>query len=127
MKFLTLVKSSEDVRGQSPPQALMEAIATLGEEAGRAGLLLEMGGLMPSASGARIALRRGRLTVTDGPFTEAKEVVGGYAFFAFRSREEAVEWTVRFMELHRRHWPEWDGETEIRQVAEFQSAMPGRA
>ena len=54
--------------------------------------------------------------MTDGPFTEAKEVVGGYAEFELKSKEEAIEGAVRFMELHKKHWPGWEGETEIRQI-----------
>jgi hypothetical protein len=56
------------------------------------------------------------LTVTDGPFTETKEIVGGYAEFELKSKEEAIEGAVRFMELHKKHWPGWEGETEIRQI-----------
>jgi len=56
------------------------------------------------------------VTVTDGPFAEAKEVVGGYAQFELKSNEEAVESAVRFMELHNKHWPGWEGETEVRQM-----------
>jgi hypothetical protein len=58
------------------------------------------------------------VTVTDGPFTEAKEVVGGYAQFELKSKKEAVDAAVRFMELHKQHWPGWEGETEVRQMWE---------
>ena len=54
--------------------------------------------------------------MTDGPFTEAKEVVGGYAELELKSKEEAIEAAVNFMELHKKHWPGWEGETEIRQI-----------
>ena len=74
------------------------------------------GGLGPTALGARVRLSGGQVTVTDGPFTEAKEVVGGYAQFELKSKEEAIEGAVRFMELHKKHWPGWEGETEIRQM-----------
>jgi hypothetical protein len=94
----------------------MDAIAKLGEVEMKSGLLVETGGLMPSALGARVRLSGGKLTVTDGPFAEAKEVIGGYAVFQVSSKKEAIEQTVRFMELHKKHWPGWDGETEIRQV-----------
>ena len=114
MRFMTLIKSSEN--SGPPPQALMDAIAKLGDESARAGVLVDTGGLAPSAMGARIRLSGGQLTVTDGPFTEAKEIVGGYAFFEVASKEEAIEAARRFMELHRQHWPGWEGETEIRQV-----------
>ena len=114
MKFMTMVKSAE---GQGPPpQALMEAIAKLGEEAGRSGVMVTMGGLSPSGMGARVRLSGGKLHVTDGPFTEAKEIIGGYAVYELPSKKEAIEWTLRFMEAHQRHWPGWEGESEIRQI-----------
>jgi hypothetical protein len=73
-------------------------------------------GLAPTAASARVRLSRGKLTVTDGPFTEAKEVVGGYAVFELKSKQEAVDAAVRFMELHKQHWPGWEGETEVREI-----------
>ncbi|MCL4846625.1 MAG: hypothetical protein KJ066_08825 [Acidobacteria bacterium] len=114
MRFMAMVKSKENAG--PVPQALMEAIATLGEEAGRAGVLVQMGGLLPSGSGARVRVSDGKLTVTDGPFTEAKEVIGGFAVYELGSKAEALEWTERFMRLHIEHWPGWDGETELRQI-----------
>jgi hypothetical protein len=63
--------------------------------------------------------------VTDGPFTEAKEVVGGYAQFELKSKEEAVESAVRFMELHKKHWPGWEGETECARCS-GQRTLPPR-
>jgi hypothetical protein len=123
MKFMTLVKGAENAG--PPPQALMDAIGRLGMEAGQSGVMVEMGGLLPSAMGAaRVRVAKGKLTITDGPFTEAKEVVGGYAVYRVGSREEAIEWTRRFMELHREHWPGWEGETELRQIWE-QGDVPG--
>jgi hypothetical protein len=103
----------------------MDAIARLGEEAAKAGVLVEMGGLLPSAMGARVRLAGGKLSVTDGPFTEAKEVIGGYAVYAVKSREEAVKWTMRFMELHKEHWKGWEGESEIRQIFDASDFAPG--
>jgi hypothetical protein len=96
--------------------ALMEAIGALGAEAAGAGVMVEMGGLAPTVLGARIRLAGGKLITTDGPFTEAKEVIGGYAVYDLKSKAEALEWGTRFMELHLRHWPGWEGETEIRQI-----------
>lgn len=116
MRFMTIVKSVETFRAGPPAQALMEAIGKLGEDAGKAGVLVEMGGLAPSATGARVRLSGGKLTVTDGPFSEAKEVIGGCAFFDVKSKEEVVKWSVRFMELHKVHWPGWEGETGLRQI-----------
>ncbi len=114
MRFMTMVKSPENAG--PPPQALMEAIARLGEEAGQAGVLVQMGGLFPSGAGARVRVSGGKLSVTDGPFTEAKEVVGGFAVYEVASKAEAIAWTERFMRLHVEHWPGWEGETEIRQI-----------
>ena len=115
MKFMTFVRSIE-AKGP-PPQALMDAIAKLGEEGTRNGTLVQTGGLIPSAmGGATVSLRGGKISVKDGPFTEAKEVIGGFAVFELNSREEAIEAARKFMELHKQHWPGWEGETEVRQI-----------
>ena len=114
MRFLTMVKSAEN--SGPPPKELMDAIAKLGEEGTKAGVLLETGGLLPSSMGARVRLAGGKVTVTDGPFTEAKELIGGYAIYEVKSKEEAIEWTSRFMQLHKEHWKGWEGESEIRQI-----------
>jgi hypothetical protein len=98
-----------------PPDGLMEAIMALGEEATRAGVLLDTAGLAPSAAGARVELTAGKLSVTDGPFTEAKEIIS-YALYELRSKEEAVEWASRFLALHRDLWPGWEGDSEIRRI-----------
>ena len=115
MRYMTIVKAAEPFG--VPPPALLEAIGKLAEEATRAGVFVETAGLAPTAEGTRVRLSDGRISVTDGPFTEAKEVVGGYAIFDVGSKEEVLEWTRRFMELHKRHWPDWEGETEVRQMA----------
>ena len=114
MQFMMIVKHPE--KQGNPPQELIDAITKMSEEAAKAGNLRGSGGLAPTAQGARIRLSKGKLTVIDGPFTEAKEVVGGYAQFELKSKEEAIEGAVRFMELHKKYWPEWEGETEIRQM-----------
>jgi len=114
MRFMTIVKSAE--KYGFPPQELIDAIEKLRLEAVAAGAMLETGGLAPTATGKSVRLRQGRLQVLDGPFTETKEVVGGYAVFELKSQDEAVEWSRRFMELHREHWPGWEGETEVRQM-----------
>ncbi len=114
MRFLSIVKSSEN-QGP-PPQALIDAMAKLTEDSIRDGSLVQTGGLAASSAGARIRVARGKLTVTDGPFTEAKEIVGGYAMLEAKSRDEALEAARRFMRLHQQHWPAWEGECEIRQL-----------
>src|SRR5262249_31059033 len=95
MRFLNMIRARENAG--PPPSALMGAIAKLGEEAMRAGVLVETGGLFPSAMGARVRLSGGYLVVTDGPFTETKELIGGYAVYDVKSKQEAIEWTSRFM------------------------------
>jgi hypothetical protein len=114
MRFMMIVKHAES--SGRPPKELMEAIAKLSEEESKAGTMIGSGGLGPTALGARVRLSAGRVSVIDGPFTEAKEIVGGYAQFELKSKQEAVEGAVRFMELHKKHWPGWEGETEVRQM-----------
>jgi hypothetical protein len=115
MQFMMLVKSAE--RPVPPPKELMDAINKLAEEDKKAGrTMIGSGGLAPTAMGARVRLSDGQIKVIDGPFTEAKEVVGGYAQFEFNSKQEAVDAALRFMELHKKHWPGWEGETEVRQI-----------
>ena len=114
MRFMMIVKHAEN-QG-APPKELMEAIDKLAKDATKSGAMIGNGGLKPSALGSRVRLSGGRVTVSDGPFTEAKEVIGGYAQFEFKSKEEAIESAVGFMELHKKHWPGWEGETEVRQM-----------
>ena len=121
MKYMMIVKHAEN-QG-FPPKELMDAIAQLAEEAVRAGTMLGNGGLGPSAQGAQIRVSGGKITVTDGPFTEAKEVIGGYAQFELKSKEEAIEAAVRFMELHKKYWPGWEGVTEVRQMFDPTNCM----
>ena len=99
-----------------PPKELMDAMGKLTEEAIKNGTLLGNGGLLPTAAGASVRLSGGRVTVTDGPFTEAKEIIGGYALFELKSKQEAIEGARQFMELHNKHWPGWEGETEVREM-----------
>lgn len=116
MKFMTLVMAAE---GQGfPPPSLFEAIGQLEKDARAEGVFVDQGGLLPTATATRVRLSGGKITVTDGPFTEAKEVLGGFAIFNLKSKEEALKWTRRFMDLHKQHWPEWVGETQIRQMFE---------
>jgi hypothetical protein len=111
---MVMVKASESMG--PPPQSFLDAIAKASEEATRAGKLLETGGLFPSATGTRVEVRKGALNVTDGPFSETKEVVGGWGIVEAESRDEAVEGVVQLMELHKQYWPGWEGEAEVRQT-----------
>jgi hypothetical protein len=113
MRFMMLVKSQ---KSGAPPEEFLDAMAKLGEEAAKNGSLVASGGLAPIAASTRIRLSQGKIIATDGPFAETREVVGGYAVMDFKSKQEAIEGALRFMELHQKHWPGWEGETEIRQV-----------
>jgi len=114
MRFLMLVKHGENPG--PPPKEFLDAMARLGEEAAKSGTMIQSGGLSPIAKSTRVRLSRGQVTAIDGPFTESKEVVGGFAMFELKSTEEALEGALHFMELHKKYWPGWEGETEIRQV-----------
>ena len=114
MRFMMMVKSAEN-QGP-PPQELMDAMGKLVQEAIESGQMVAVGGLAPTRTSKRVRLQRGQITVTDGPFAESKEVVGGFAIMDFDSQEKAVESALGFMELHRKYWPNWEGTSEIRQV-----------
>jgi len=78
------------------------------------GSLVETGGLLPSKEGVRVRLANGKITATDGPFSESKEVIGGWAILEAPSKAEAIRVATEFMELHRLHWPGFEGESEVR-------------
>jgi hypothetical protein len=110
MKFLSIYKTAE--RNQPPSQEEISKIGKLIEEGRKAGHLLGTEGCLPSALGARVRRSGGKLTVTDGPFSEAKEVVGGFALLQANSKLEAIELTKQFLQVA------GDGECEIRQIFE---------
>jgi hypothetical protein len=114
MRFMMLVKSTENAG--PPPKPMMDAIAKIAGEALQAGKMVTSGGLAPTAQSSIVRVSKGQVSVVDGPFAEAKEVVGGFAIFDLKSKKEALESAQRFMELHRLHWPGWQGETEVRQI-----------
>jgi hypothetical protein len=119
MRYMFIVKGPENLAASGPPPAaLIEEIGRLGEEATRTGKMVSFGGLKPTSLGARMRITKGQIVTTDGPFTEAKEVIGGFSIFNLSSKEEALEEARKFTELHRVHWPKWEGEIEIRQMYE---------
>ena len=120
MKYMMFIKHSEDVRSQPIPQGLLEAMGKFVEASFKSGILKETAGLKPTSEGTRIRLSGGKLHVTDGPFTEAKEVVGGFAIVDVTSRQEALKVAREFMDLHRVHWPGFEGESEVRPFDEYQ-------
>jgi hypothetical protein len=99
-----------------PNAEAVAAMSRYNEELTKAGALLALDGLQPASKGARVTFSGGSHTVTDGPFTETKEVIGGYWIIQARSKEEAVEWASRFIKLHRDHWAGWTGSTDVLQV-----------
>jgi hypothetical protein len=117
MKYLMFIKHADNHSG-APPKALMDA---MGEFVGRMsakGILKDTGGLKPTSQAYRIRSSGGKLQTIDGPFTESKEVIGGYALVETQSKEEADAVAREFMELHRIHWPEFECESEVRPVEE---------
>jgi hypothetical protein len=114
MKYLSFIRSSESFRHMQPPPALMEAMGKFIERTMKDGTLVSTGGLMPSKEGVRIRSAQGKVTVTDGPFAESKEVIGGWAILSAPTKEQALRVAVEFMELHRLHWPEFECESELR-------------
>jgi hypothetical protein len=119
MKHLMLIKHTESYRNEAIPQALMDAMGEFVAEGFKSGMLKDTAGLKPTAEGFRVRTGGNRLTVSDGPFTETKEVVGGYALVDVASREEALEVARQFMELHRVHWPAFEGECEVRPLEDM--------
>lgn len=119
MKYLMMIKHTEKYRSEPIPQALMDAMGPFVTEKMKSGAITDTAGLRPSSEGFRVRSSGGKLKVTDGPFTESKEIVGGYAMGEFSSREEALKLAKEFMDLHRIHWPAFDGECEVRPVEEF--------
>ena len=114
MRFLSMVRLKEN-SGLQPSEQLMADMGRLIDEMTRAGVLLDAAGLRPTAEGVRVKLRSGQTSVVDGPFTESKEVIGGYALLKAASMGEAIELTRRFLLTH---GPEWEIECEVRQLEE---------
>jgi hypothetical protein len=112
MRFMYIVTSPQPMKGPTP--ALMEAMGRITEREIKAGRMIDNGGLTPLQQGARVSVADGKLRITDGPFVEAKEVIGGYAIFELRDKEEALAMAKEFMQLHLDHMPGWEGTCELR-------------
>ena len=112
MRYLSMIRIDEK-SGKEPSEQLMQDMGKLIEEMTRAGTLITTAGLRPTSEGVRVRLRNGKLSTTDGPFTETKEVIGGYAVLEAKSMQEAIELTKRFLRVH---GDEWDIECEVRQM-----------
>ena len=114
MRFMSFVTSAH---AGPPTPELIEAMNKLADREIKAGRMVDMGGLMPVAMGARVSIADGKLSVIDGPFVEAKEVIGGYAIFELRDKEEALASAKQFMQLHKDLMPGWEGVCELRAFA----------
>ena len=112
MRFLSMIRIDEN-SGQRPSEQLMHDMGKLIEEMTRERVLITTAGLRPTAEGVRVRLRNGKLSTSDGPFAETKEVIGGYAILEAPSMKEAIELTKRFLKIHGN---EWDIECEVRQL-----------
>jgi hypothetical protein len=110
MRFLSMIRVDENT-GQVPSEQLMHDMGKLIDEMTRQGVLIRTAGLRPTAEGARVRLRKGELSTVDGPFTETKEVIGGFAILEAGSMEEAIELTKRFLLIH---GDTWELECEVR-------------
>ena len=115
MRFLSMIRVQENT-GKEPSERLMNEMGKLMTEMKSAGKLLDTPGLATTAKSKRVRLRGGKISIVDGPFTETKEVVGGYAMFNAQSPEEAIALTERFVELHVADG--WEIDCEVRQLHE---------
>ncbi|KAA1182568.1 hypothetical protein FP026_10885 [Rhizobium tropici] len=111
MRFMSIVTSAHHM---APTPELAEAMGKLADREIKAGRMLDTAGLLPLATGARVTIKDRKLSIVDGPFVEAKEVIGGYAIFELQSKEEAVALAVEFMQLHKDFMPGWEGTCEVR-------------
>jgi hypothetical protein len=114
MRYMFIVTSSHE---SVPTPALLAAMGKLTQREISAGRMVDNAGLMPLTQGGRVSVSAGKLHVLDGPFAEAKEVIGGYAILELRNRDEAVASAVEFMQLHKDLMPGWEGTCELRQLA----------
>ena len=114
MKYLSFIRHSEKTRASGPPAALLQAMGEFVARSLKDGTLVDTGGLLPSDQGLRVRLEKGKITVTDGPFIESEEVIGGWAILNCATKADAVRVATEFMELHRKYWPEFEGESEVR-------------
>jgi hypothetical protein len=114
MRFMTIVKGPENAG--MPPQKLFDEVERLAQEHTAKGILVARGGLLPTATGARARVTGSSIDIKDGPFTEAKEVIGGFAIYELPSKAEALQLTREFLQMQIDIWPAWQGEVEIRQL-----------
>ena len=114
MRFMMFIKHTEDYRNKEVPAGLYEAMGEFVNAGFKSGALIDTAGLLPTSAGTKIKLKAGNISVVDGPFTESKEIVGGYALIEAKTKAEALDLATKFMDIHRVHWPEFEGECEVR-------------
>jgi hypothetical protein len=119
MRFMSIVTAPASASYGKPTPELLEAMGKLADREIKAGRMIDNGGLAPIDQAVRITIANGELSVLDGPFVEAKEVIGGYSITEMASKEEAVALAVEFMQLHKDHMPGWEGTCEVRAFAGF--------
>jgi hypothetical protein len=122
MRYMTFIKHTEDYRGKPIPEGLIKAMGVFIDDLAKKGKFIDGAGLKSSHKGKKVRMQGGKISVIDGPFAETKELVGGYSIIEADSDEEALEITRQFMELHRKHWPEFEGEAELRPI---ETGAPG--
>ena len=123
-RYLMLIRQRADIRNAQIPQALLNEMGDFVNETLKTGVLIDTAGLQPTSNAATVRLSRGKVSVTDGPFSEAKEVVGGYALINALSRTRAIEIATEFVEIHRRTWPEFECACEVRPIEGNESESP---
>ncbi|MBU7598227.1 transcriptional regulator [Streptomyces sp. P38-E01] len=114
-RYMTIIHMDENSPAAEPCPDFEGRMGALLEEITRAGVMLDTAGLMPTSEGTRLTWSKGRVTPTDGPFTETKEVVGGYSIIQAKDKAEALEWARRFLEVHP---ADWSLTAEVREIAE---------
>lgn len=114
-RFLLMQRSDENASAGAPPRELYEAIGQSAREWAAEGVLLDTAGLSPTAAGTRVRLAGGEFTTDEGPFA-GPETVTAYAIIRVDSAAQAIDRATRFLDLYRRHWPAWEGTSEIRQI-----------
>jgi hypothetical protein len=119
MRFMLFIKHPADYDVRDVPPSLFGPMGDFVGESMKSGAIIDGAGLQPLAKGTRLRLQGGKVKVTDGPFSEAKEVVGGYALCEAKSHEEAIALATKFMDLHRIYWPEFQGECEVRPLEDM--------
>lgn len=114
MRYLMLIKHTEAHRALTPPAELYDAMGKFVTAQMASGAVTDTAGLKPTSDAWSVEMSGGKLAVVDGPFAESKECVGGYAIVDVKTREEASALAHEFMDIHRVHWPEFEGKCEVR-------------